>query len=276
MDDAELPHSVVAAFQNVVITRYIGVAGLVVLLYDHLLTLDDEVKYIWTAPRTLAKGLFLLLRYMVPLFLIGETITRNGLVVITMSTLTYAGWLSIAISNFLVLLRIWATLPRAHRFIGWSFALFVVMQLISLGTTTWVVSLMIRVLMFDPDAGVCTFTSKPHVFALWVPGLFFEVVVFVTCCWNTLDRPRALGPDDARITRTLFRDGVTYFVILFILRIANTVIAVVAPVSAIFIIVFFIWAATTLTTGRLIINSRREAAKADRLRERQNLLACAI
>jgi hypothetical protein len=47
----------------------------VVLLYDHLLTLDDEVKYVWSAPGTIAKVLFLTLRYMVPLFLTGQTIS---------------------------------------------------------------------------------------------------------------------------------------------------------------------------------------------------------
>ncbi|KAJ7142908.1 hypothetical protein C8R44DRAFT_866180 [Mycena epipterygia] len=45
--------------------------------------------------------------------------------------------------------------------------------------------------------------------------------------------------------------------------------AIVAPVSSIFIIVFFIWAATTVTTSRLIINSRRAVGQAAALRELQ-------
>ncbi|KAJ7096012.1 hypothetical protein C8R43DRAFT_1244481 [Mycena crocata] len=53
------------------------------------------------------------------------------------------------------------------------------------------------------------------------------------------------------------------------LRVANAVIAIVAPVSSLFVVVFFIWAATTLTTNRLIINSRRGVGKAACLREAQ-------
>ncbi|KAJ7308628.1 hypothetical protein DFH08DRAFT_1051043 [Mycena albidolilacea] len=266
--DAGLLQSIVVALENVLTTRYLSAAGYVVLLYDHLLTLDDEVKYIWSAPTTIAKILFLTLRYMVPLFLTGETITRSGLVVIPMSDATYAGWISITISNFLVLLRIWTTLPRGHRLITWSLVFFIFMQLGSFAVTTWVISNMIPVLFFDPVAGFCSFSAKPNVAGLWIPGLIFEVVVFVTICWNALDRPRALGTDsETHITRLLFRDGVIYFIILFVLRVANTVLALVAHVSLIFVAVYFIWAGTTITTNRLIINSRRAVAETEQRRE---------
>ncbi|KAF7371270.1 hypothetical protein MSAN_00762800 [Mycena sanguinolenta] len=280
---AELEQAVVA-LQNVLITRYVSAAGFVLLLYDHLLTLGDEVEYTWNAPNSVAKITFLCLRYMVPSFLTVQTVLRSGLSVIPMSdtvrtsqrsmlqhdltlrqackawipVATYAGWLSIAISNFLVLLRIWTTLPHSHRLKVWSIGFFAAAQILSFGFTSWVVGNMVAVLFFDSRVGLCSFSSKPNVVGLWVVGLAYEVLVFVTVCWNTLDRPRALRSSaDAGVTRMLFKDGITYFVILFALRIANTVIAIVSPVSSLFVIVFFIWAATTVTTSRLILNSRR-------------------
>ena len=36
-----------------------------VLLYDHVLTFGDEVQYVWSAPATYAKYIFLLNRYVV-------------------------------------------------------------------------------------------------------------------------------------------------------------------------------------------------------------------
>ncbi|KAJ7478038.1 hypothetical protein B0H11DRAFT_2281210 [Mycena galericulata] len=284
MDAAEL-HSVVVAIQNVDISRYVGAAGYVLLLYDHVLTLDAEVEYIWSAPSSVAKILFLILRYMVPIVLTVETILRSGLPVIPMSdnlgaslshfksslkSQAYTGWLTIFISNFLVLLRIWTTLPYGHRLKAWSIGFFIVAQLTSFAVTTWViVANMIPVLVFDALFGLCTFSSKPNVVGLWVVGLAFEVVVFLTVCWTTLYLPREFGPDlDVAVTRLFLRDGVIYFIILFALRIANTIIAIVSPVSSLFVVVFLIWAATTTTTSRLIINSRRAAGKAAQQQER--------
>ncbi|KAJ7660111.1 hypothetical protein DFH06DRAFT_1401396, partial [Mycena polygramma] len=267
--DAGLPPGILAELEGLITSRYVNAAGYVVLLYDHLLTFPDEVEYIWSAPNTLAKVLFLIMRYTIPLFLTGEALTRSGLTTIEMTDTTYGGWVTIVISNFLVLLRIGATLPRGHRLIVWGLAFFTAMQLASFGVTSWVIfDNMWSAFFFDKTIGLCSFSFKPNVVGLWIPGLIFELVVFVTVCWNELDRPRALATDSDshEITRVLFRDGVVYFVILFGLRVANTILALAAPLSIIFVAVYFIWSATTVTTSRLIINARREVGRAERRR----------
>ena len=43
----------------------LAAVGLMVLVYDHLLTFADEVELIWPAPATYAKYIFLLNRYTV-------------------------------------------------------------------------------------------------------------------------------------------------------------------------------------------------------------------
>lgn len=45
--------------------------GLVVLIYDHLLTFSDEVRLVWAAPRSFAKYAYLLNRYLVLAVLLG-------------------------------------------------------------------------------------------------------------------------------------------------------------------------------------------------------------
>ena len=44
-----------------------AVIGLVLLLYDHLLTFSAEVEYVWKSRWSLPKVLFLFTRYSVPL-----------------------------------------------------------------------------------------------------------------------------------------------------------------------------------------------------------------
>ncbi|THH00149.1 hypothetical protein EW026_g2345 [Hermanssonia centrifuga] len=58
-------HEIVQALQDANATRYLGAVGLVILFYDHLLTLPDEVKLVWGAPASFAKYAFLLNRYLV-------------------------------------------------------------------------------------------------------------------------------------------------------------------------------------------------------------------
>ncbi|KAF7360948.1 hypothetical protein MSAN_01124900 [Mycena sanguinolenta] len=278
MDGAESPPIDAAALQNVFITRYIS--GRIYMdgaanpgknaIYDSevygpsVFNCGDDYTRFSNNSNVKSRVGLMAFRNSPFLWPFGSCRAWNGFAV-------YAGWLSMVISNFLVLLRIWTTLPRNHRLIAWSLALFGVMQLMSFAVTTWVISTALHTLVFDPILGLCVFSSKPNVFALWAPGLLFELIVFLTVCWNMLNRPRALGRDtDSQMARVLFRDGVTYFLILFILRIANTVVAIVAPLSAVLVVVYFIWAATTVTTSRLIINSRREVGKAERLRAMEN------
>ncbi|KAF5319358.1 hypothetical protein D9619_008677 [Psilocybe cf. subviscida] len=54
-------------------SRYLGAAGLALTLYDHTLTLSDEIEYVWKAKWTIPKLLFLLIRYAVPCALILQT-----------------------------------------------------------------------------------------------------------------------------------------------------------------------------------------------------------
>jgi len=56
-------------------------AGTVVLLYDHIITLPDEYRFVWKANPSFAKYAFLLNRYVVPsvmlLVLSGKSETRE-------------------------------------------------------------------------------------------------------------------------------------------------------------------------------------------------------
>ncbi|KAF8509189.1 hypothetical protein JB92DRAFT_545287 [Gautieria morchelliformis] len=56
--------------QGVLATKYYLCAAFTILLYDHMLSFADEVKYIWARPRELVSGLFLFVRYFTPVVLI--------------------------------------------------------------------------------------------------------------------------------------------------------------------------------------------------------------
>ncbi|KAJ7217354.1 hypothetical protein C8J57DRAFT_1598685 [Mycena rebaudengoi] len=61
MDTVPLDDTTIAYDQR--ITRYLYLAGIVLLLYDNLLTLDLEVQYIWKSWRTRGAAWYLVIRY---------------------------------------------------------------------------------------------------------------------------------------------------------------------------------------------------------------------
>ncbi|KAG8717796.1 hypothetical protein FRC08_006629 [Ceratobasidium sp. 394] len=64
---------------HLVATRHLTFAGYVVLLYDHLLTLDDEIELIWSRPGNAVSVIFLANRYMTPLVLAVDVYDKGGL-----------------------------------------------------------------------------------------------------------------------------------------------------------------------------------------------------
>jgi hypothetical protein len=140
----------------------------------------------------------------------------------------------------------------------WTLASFIGTQMAIVACALFAIVESIPALTFEPNLHMCVLTHRGHVAILWAPGIFFELVVFCTTWYNALDRPRK---SNVSMTTVLYRDGFSYFTILFCLRIANLVLAVAAPLSLIFLGVFFIWCTTTITITRFILNLRQLAAK---------------
>ncbi|KII90365.1 hypothetical protein PLICRDRAFT_529450 [Plicaturopsis crispa FD-325 SS-3] len=184
----------------------------------------------------------------------------------------YLGMVSIAISNFLVLLRLWILWDNNQRLIAWTIFLYVLTQIASVITTTLIVVQIVPLLHHDLDTNICFMNQKVDIASLWIPGIIFELMVFLTTWWNALSRPRSL---ETPLSRALYRDGILYFGTLFgmcisrssnrciltnpypALRITNLVMALSAPLSLIFLGVFFIWSISNITLARLVLNCRK-------------------
>jgi len=243
-------------------SEYIGAVGLVILLWDHALTFADEVRLIWTAPLSIPKILFLFNRYMVPLAMIVQTHEFSGTatyVSLPICKVRYAcavavGMLSIASSNFLVLLRLWVLWDRSPRLMMATFTVFIATQLAAMSLACYVIYDMFPTIFFSSLLRICMPGVKPKFVLLWSPGMAFECMVFLATVWNALDRPRMC---DSEMAKIMYRDGSLYFFGLFALRLVNLVLAAVAPLSLVFMGIFFVWSVVNVTLTRLILNLRR-------------------
>ncbi|KAF8902997.1 hypothetical protein CPB85DRAFT_1564505 [Mucidula mucida] len=259
--------------QNLYATRYLSIAGLVLMLYDHSLTFADEVRFIWKAPSSTPKWLFLGMRYSVPVFVIVHLVQMGGMANLSsglfthllkdcvyrmptqLQDMTLVGIVTIAGGNFLVLLHLWNLWDRNVRLITWTLILFVTTQIANFACGIKVVVTLTRSVLWVPSLHVCVLSSRSDIGILWAPGVLFEVVIFIMVVWNALCQPRK----KEQAMSILYRDGVFYFVVLLLLRMLNLFIAFIAPLSLIFLGVFFVWCTTTLAVTRLILNLRHMA-----------------
>ncbi|KAL1754087.1 hypothetical protein FB107DRAFT_276116 [Schizophyllum commune] len=263
----EALEALVETLKDVRATRYVTAIGVVILLYDHLLTLKDEVELVWKARLTVAQVLFLILRYLPLIGVVIENIQLSGLVPlyfpdnfckIYMDVATYFGVITMAISDFLVLLRLWVLWDRNRRLVACSLVGYIVTQLANIACCTFSVVTMTPALVYSSDLRMCIFAKDVHISSLWMPGLIFDVSIFLATVWNALQRPMSAN---SSMVKALYRDGFVYFLVLTSLRVANLVLALVAPVSLKFVGVFFIWCASTVTTSRFIFSIRRAAMR---------------
>ncbi|KAJ7495966.1 hypothetical protein B0H11DRAFT_2001321 [Mycena galericulata] len=252
------------AYNEIQITRYVNAAAFVVLLYDHLLSLGSEIKLIWPAKATSAKVLFLFIRYMVPCAITIYTVQLTGLSHITlsdnfcrwwMSCAAFAGWATVATSNFLILLRLWVIWDRDRKLMFYTGLCFIIAQTAGLVCASVLVWQMRPQLVWNSDFRMCSFIKKPPPVAiLWAPGTAFEIILCGTTWWHALNQPRS---SNVALAAAIYRDGFVYFLFLLCLRITNTALAFAAPKGLFFVAMFPVWCATTTTTCRLIIKLRQ-------------------
>ncbi|KAI0373499.1 hypothetical protein BV20DRAFT_740331 [Pilatotrama ljubarskyi] len=249
-----------SAFEDLAAARYMSAVGLIVLLYDHCLTLADEVAYIWPAPATFAKYTFLLNRYAVLGTLLAVAYEMCGFVDTPFSdlfvfTCSMLAIISVGIANLLILQRVvilWEHRPIILKIMTTGYLLSFTLQVVTMVLT--LVNVLPNIQWGGP-LGMCVATKSSHVLvAVWASPLVFEMFVLTSTALNALDRPRTV---ELPIIKALHSDGLGFFLAITCCRILNLVLAALSRPSLTFLGVFFIWAMTTTILNRLLLHLRR-------------------
>ncbi|KAL5528244.1 hypothetical protein ACEPAF_7380 [Sanghuangporus sanghuang] len=251
-------------------TRYLNGIGLVVMLYDHILTFSEEVRLVWQAKPSFAKWLFLANRYLVPMMLIGVALFMNNFSNNSLATTTSCrrffvitslfGIISVGIANVLVLLRVVNLWERSSRIACIMFFGFMVSFCATSALMVVVLVKLIPGVVYFPGVHMCVSTMPvTEIKALWAAPMLFEVLVLLAVCLNAFDRPHA---QNCEVKRALARDGIGFFAALTVLRVFNLLLATLARPSLIVLGVYFVWAMTTLVLNRALLNILKKTAKA--------------
>ncbi|KAG1735943.1 uncharacterized protein EDB91DRAFT_546555 [Suillus paluster] len=202
--------------QDLWVRKSFSAAGHTLLVYDYFLTLENEIWYIWNAPWTVVKVLFLLNRYG---NLIGQTFIRleeAGL--LTHNSQAFCHHFAVATTCFmflsaetihiLVLMRawaIWGTRKRVTKILIWSYLSY---ALIMMGSSVYSVNAGHFLFPQLDEIQVCVVTMPKYVWLVYFGSFVLDTILFVLTMRSLRRYSRefqSLYP--SHLLHVLFRDG---------------------------------------------------------------------
>jgi len=244
------------------IARYLSLGGLVALLYDHVLTLDQEIRLIWKAPNTFVKWMFLVTRYLSEGCLLALANEMSGFsqqyddikckkLMITISCIGITATLTADLVAFLRVIVLWDKSPRLVLFL---FAFLTLSFVVTIGTMIAALIIIAPSIQYEPITQLCWLSkSSPSLIAVWLAPTGFGLTVLVLTAYNALSLPRST---ESPLSRILHRDGMAFFVASLLLRCTNVVFMTLTSPGMVGLPIFCVWAIDLIGINRFLIHVR--------------------
>ncbi|KZP20977.1 hypothetical protein FIBSPDRAFT_954157 [Athelia psychrophila] len=270
LSSAELA-SIVKDVQN---ARFATLAASVIIVFDHLITLDQEIELVWRSPWTTGKLLFFLNRYY-PLstvvfnqyVLFKINLTDELYVICTsnkrLSWFRWQGWsglIAVMVAEIILQLRIYALyfLNKKVLFVVASFFI------ISTASAATIMGLVLSNIAADATsiAGVnfCMPLHVPrYIYAYWIPILAFESLLCgmsIFRGFQAFRQRQSVFQSGKHLMTILLRDSIVYFLIIFVTYLVNCLLWATGAVGLLEIPVGFTMAMSCVMGSRLVLNIR--------------------
>ncbi|KAF7288614.1 UBA-e1-C domain-containing protein [Mycena indigotica] len=294
-----------ALYRGNLIPLHVVLAGLTWVLHDYLVTLEDEIRYIWPQRLNFSKIMFFWIRYYTIALLLFDVvqihvfarpgITNNNLCVAMDTIIRVVGAVSLWSVEIIMQLRVYALYNCSRRIAAINVFLF----LCSIAAFFWI-------LIYNHDHRAAIIANAIHLplpgcptvhsgieWVQWVPATAHEGVLFVFALVKTGQSVWALVWADGAATgekkwtgkgrgyrallplhTILLRDNVLYFFGVSVLLVFNNAWSVYLPLSCfspqnVTHIPWFSYgpfhAAIGIMTSRMLINLRKAAAQENEL-----------
>jgi len=244
--------------------KYMLLVGFTLLIYDHLLTLNQEINYLWRSKFGLASAIVLVNRYLVPCVLAIDICELFGgppsllfcqIWTGLQSYISIASYMSI---HVLVAMRVHALYGgrqsiRTALIVGVSLSAIISIAVATLGVIT-VTPLLI------PSPHQCVSKIPPFIWATYLPSILFETCLFALTLSMAVSQLKE-GQCITSLYRILYRDGILYFVAVFLCTSFTLIVWAVAPPPSILLARYFSHALIVIAGSRLVLNLKVYAAE---------------
>ncbi|KAJ6560095.1 hypothetical protein B0H19DRAFT_1146477 [Mycena capillaripes] len=252
------------------IPLHVVLAGLTWILHDYVVTLEDEIRYIWPQRRSFSKFMFFWIRYYSIALLLFDVIqihvfarpgiTSKNLCVAMDTIIRVVGAVSLWSVEIVMQLRVYALYDCSKRIAAVNLVFF----LASIAGFMWILifnhsrrSTVIASVIDLPLPG-CPSVHSGIEWAQWIPPSIFEGMLFALALFKTCESTwRSLRKDTKMpLHSLLLRDSVSYFFGIACLLLFNNLMVVNVTHIPWFSYGPF-HAAVGIMTTRMLINLRK-------------------
>jgi len=234
--DASCKVAVIKDKTDIESTILVAFAGFTVLLYDHIITFDDELTYVWFRKKGIPGYLFLINRYLIPLGFIVNLYAYQGYGWSPASCyhfVRYEGVMTVTginIASLLMLFRVKALYKSNYWVVGFVGAIL----LIEFGVNVSLLVHATSVKHLVPHAACSMiFTEKNKSFSsgsAWLPLLYDTVIFILTFYRAMVAEFKLVKATWNPITKVMLAEGLMYYsVICAITLILIIMISVAEP-----------------------------------------------
>ncbi|KLO17401.1 hypothetical protein SCHPADRAFT_937100 [Schizopora paradoxa] len=262
-------HVIEAAYPAVRGSQYMTVIGCTVLVYDYCLNFAKEVELIWKAPLSTISFIYLINRYLTPFILALDIYDRLGLgdpndtelsFVGTLIWVWVEGYLTVFIfmsMHALVAMRVYAIYggPRWLKLVLWTGGvLYAIPTMLILGFGLYEGH---NTIIIVPFYNVCFERLAPYLWMVWVPSLFYELLLFMLTMSKAI--AEAQRREYSPITSILYRDGILYFMAIAMCSIFCMFVWLVGTMEMEGLAKYFATAIVNVAGSRLVLSLKTNA-----------------
>ncbi|KAG8763832.1 hypothetical protein FRC11_011501 [Ceratobasidium sp. 423] len=248
-------HELITAAGHVFLTQHITMAGLALMIWDHSITLQAEISLVWPAKLSPVKVLFLLNRYIPPIFITIDTANLIG----SASWLSDKIWilldigvelLTVFAATFLIGMRVhilWDNRRDIFLWVSAAWVLHVVANIALVVTSTMKQAGSYTV---QPMFNVC-FGRVEGAWTVWIPAIIYHCFIMVLLVAKSLSTPRIVS---TRVYDVVIRDGFIYFFVVFLAMLFNLLSRALAPSTLSALPRWVVWSICAVATSRLLLS----------------------
>ncbi|KAH7868182.1 uncharacterized protein C8R40DRAFT_853072 [Lentinula edodes] len=214
------------AVKDVYASRYASLAASVIIVYDHLITLDNEFDLIWKSSWSIGKGLFIINRYYSLASVVANNYALFGTALTNSVGLRYYHWqgwtglIACMIAETILQMRLYALYFLNKRILYLMVGSFILTS----ASAATIMSIAINQFQAEthllPGLPCVALHVPSYFYSFWIPILAFETLLCILALIRGFRAHTESGypvrsDSGKRLVSLLIRDSVCYYVVMF-------------------------------------------------------------